>query len=530
MFSEGRKNSSYILVLLLLSVIPIAMFVVIAYLHTLKMAEMALTRITATAVQRTDTMLEDAERILRRLAYDTDLSPSAETIRHFARAQYVDVRFREFGLIDADGCLVATNFGPVEPPLPIPEHLRSDPKVPSLQVLGVHQTYVMGERSIILSLPLGGKSELNVLVDPVVLLGFIGETELDPAGYAAFVGPDGKVLAKLGHPTLRDEKLLPGDEDDVLRVSRTTNHGSITVIVEVTRDWVLRAWWRQLAMVAPIAVLCNGLLIALLLRKFRRVDLDHDLRGGLQRGELSVHYQPVVDLRSGRWVGAESLLRWRHPRHGLLLPGVFIPLAEKTGAMPELTRWLLCRAAAETHALRSREPDFLLFVNVPPSQLQGGSPEPLAGTVAECGLDPGRTVLEITEASLWDVPENDVRSTMTALRFEGLAFALDDFGNGSFSLQNIVEMEFRFLKIDKSFVRAINRDPRRVFVLDGLIDLARKLHLEVIAEGIEHDDQREYLLARGVVWGQGWLFSPAVPIADLERRRAGERAGAAAAG
>lgn len=502
----------------MLSVLPVIIFVGIDYVQSIRLAQLSLKRAATAAADRANAMLEDAERLLSRLTLDSDLTPSPETVRMFSRAEYIDPRFREIGLLDWDGRLVATSLGRVDPPMEVPPDRRADPAQSRLQVVGLHKTYVMGERSIILSLPTQGRGELNALVDPLVLLSFLGDPELDPEGFAAFLGRDGQVLAKVGQVPMHDGIFAPIETGAWLRASRATDGGDITVVVEATRDWALHRWWERLAMVMPIAVLCNGLLAILMLRRFRSVSLDHDLRGGLKRDEFTVHYQPIVDLRDGRCIGAESLLRWYHPRHDVLRPGVFIPIAENTGALPDLTDWLLQRVAVETQPLFERQPDFLLSVNVAPSQLQSGAAGPLIRSIAASALDPNRLILEITESSLWEVPDDGLRSAMAALNAEGPSFALDDFGNGCFSFENVVEMNFRYLKIDKSIIHAVGRDRRRLFVLDGLIDLAHKLRLEVIAEGVEQEEQRKYLLARGVRWGQGWLFSPAVPIADLERR------------
>jgi sensor c-di-GMP phosphodiesterase-like protein len=516
--SDKRNKISYIAAIVLLSVMPIAAFIGIEYVQTVSAAKVSLERVASAAIHRTNRMLEDAELMLGRLAHDSDLSPTPETIRLLARAEYIDARFREIGLIDAQGHLVATNRGPVSPPLAIDSASRANLSQPRVQVLGLFRTHVMGERSIVLSLPVAGGGEVNALVDPSVLLGFLGEAEADPEGFAAFMDASGNVLAKLGRAPVHDNVLSIADETDSIRAMRTSNHGAITVVVEATKDWVLRGWWQRLSVAVPIAVLCNALLVMLILRNFRPVGLDRDLRSGLQRDEFSVHYQPIVELETGRWLGAESLLRWHHPRHDVLRPSVFIPIAEDTGTLPELTDWLLRRVAVETRAVRDGHPDFLLAVNVAPSQLEKGVAAPLVKSLADSGLDPGSLIFEVTEASLWDLPDDGVRSAMAALHSQGPAFALDDFGCGCFSFENVVEMNFKYLKIDKSIVRAIGRDQRRIFVLDGLIDLARKLRLEVVAEGVEREEQRDYLLARGVRWGQGWLFSPAVPIADLERR------------
>jgi c-di-GMP phosphodiesterase len=268
--------------------------------------------------------------------------------------------------------------------------------------------------------------------------------------------------------------------------------------------------------VAPVAVVCNAFLVFMVLRLFRRhTGLDHDLRFGLKRGEFSVHYQPIVELGTGQCIGVEALSRWRHPEHDMVKPDVFIPLAEKTGALPALTDWLLERVAAETQGFLTFAHDFLLAINIAPSQLASGSASRLIRSITNCSIERNRLILEITETSLLESHGPGYRNAMAELRSRGVAFALDDFGIGSSSFENIVEAEIKYLKIDKSFVRSIGRDPRRVLMLDGLIELARKLDVDVVAEGVEKQEEWSYLLGRGVRYGQGWLFSPAVSAVDL---------------
>jgi c-di-GMP phosphodiesterase len=131
--------------------------------------------------------------------------------------------------------------------------------------------------------------------------------------------------------------------------------------------WVLRKWREELLFVAPVAVACNALLAFMVLRLFRRhTGLDHDLRLGLKRGEFSVHYQPIVELGTGRCIGVEALSRWRHPEHDVVRPDIFIPIADKTGALPALTDWLLGRIAAETRGFLMLGHDLVLTINIAP--------------------------------------------------------------------------------------------------------------------------------------------------------------------
>jgi len=514
---EGRDEYLAIILVALLTLTPIAFFVGLTYVHAVETAHRTLARTVSVAIQVADDLFEEGEGILSRIVSDTDLSPSAETIRVLSRAQYIDPRFREIGIIDERGALVATNFGPVDPPIPISPEQRSDPSNPRLQLVGLFRTVLMRERSIVLSLPTRGWGEVNILIDPAVLTDDLKFLDLDPDGYVAFIDAQGRVLAKVGRAPVHDDMLLPGDGTDALQRIARSNHGQISVVAEVPWSSVLRQWWNDLLFAGPVAVACVLTVVVILLRGYRRRrGFDRELRLGLSRDEFAVHYQPILELESGRCIGVEALLRWRHPRYDLVRPEVFIPVAEKTGILPELTDWLLRNVSRDIGALDGMDP-LRISVNVAPSQLLAGTAAPLINSIAESPLPAERLLLEITENSLVEGQTPGYHSAIAQLRGFGAEFALDDFGVGFSSLENIVALDVRYLKIDKSFVRAIGRDDRRVLVLDGLIELAHKLGLDVIAEGIERDEERDYLMTRDVRYGQGWLFSPALPVADLRR-------------
>lgn len=515
---HGRDDTLSIVVAVLLSLLPVVVFLGLTYRHSVEAARAELDRAAELGAYGADRLLEDGERILTRIAREADLAASPETIRLLSRTEYVEPRFREIGIIDANGALVATNFGPVVPPIPIPREQRSDPADRHLQLVGLFRTALMGERSIILALPTTGEGEVNLLVDPVNLTEEMKLLRIDPDGWIAFVDRAGRVIARLGRAPVQDDRLVDDVDPAAFRAVRRTNLGLVTVVAAEPRGAALRSWWRELIYAAPLAVVCNFALATLLLRHYRRRrGLDQELRLGLRRDEFRIHYQPIVDLASGRCGGVEALLRWRHPRHGVMRPEVFIPVAEKTGILPEITEWVLRRVGDEMGRLPNRGGALRVSVNVAPSQLVGGAAARLVTTVAESSGLRTKLILEITENSLIDGRTPDYQSAVARIRGHGAEFALDDFGVGFSSLESIVALDIRYLKIDKSFIRAIGRDERRVLVLDGLVELAHKLGLDVVAEGIERAEERAYLLARGVRWGQGWLFSPALPAADLER-------------
>jgi diguanylate cyclase (GGDEF)-like protein/PAS domain S-box-containing protein len=257
-----------------------------------------------------------------------------------------------------------------------------------------------------------------------------------------------------------------------------------------------------------------------------RLELEADLRGALDRGELAVVFQPIVALGSGLTVGAEALLRWDHRTRGRLRPADFFAAAEASGVMLDLGAWVVeeaCRQAAawpladETWGLP------LVTVNVSPRLLATREfADAVARAVSASRLPPGRLVLELTEGAAVE----DAASTFAAmrhLRSLGVRLAIDDFGTGYSALSYLMDMPVDILKLDKLFVDGLSGDASRHLLTRGILDLARALNKLVIAEGIEREEQAARLREYGCTLGQGFLFSRPVEGDVLERRLAGEQ-------
>ena len=243
-----------------------------------------------------------------------------------------------------------------------------------------------------------------------------------------------------------------------------------------------------------------------------RLDAVGALRNALERGELVAHFQPIVDLDSGAVLSAEALLRWERPGHGLVPPADFIPLAEETGLIQPLGAWILREACTRARAWRDAGHGSRVNVNVSARQLNDPAFERLvADTLAETGLEPNALVLEVTESSVMQNPELTIPK-LERLVGTGVRLVLDDFGEGYSSLSHIRRLPIHGLKIARPFVRELGDpagDPRLV---RGIIELARRLELDLVAEGIELRAQREALQAFGCRLGQGFLFARPQPI------------------
>jgi diguanylate cyclase len=250
-------------------------------------------------------------------------------------------------------------------------------------------------------------------------------------------------------------------------------------------------------------------------RVHERVRVADELRAALDQGELELYYQPQVELSTGRIIGLEALIRWNHKTRGLLTPGEFIPIAERTGTALQLGNWVFeesCRQLKLWH-MEGIAPQ-VLSVNVSGVQLKGSSEleREVAASLSRWGLDPGRLELELTESVLMEATQRH-KNTLENLRQLGTKIAIDDFGTGYSSLKYLTTYPVNRLKLAQEFVFRVTVDYRNAAVVRAAIRLAHELGLEVIAEGVETEAQMRFLIGAGCEQAQGYYFSRPVPVA-----------------
>jgi diguanylate cyclase (GGDEF)-like protein len=241
-----------------------------------------------------------------------------------------------------------------------------------------------------------------------------------------------------------------------------------------------------------------------------RLTLETELRYALERGELRLDYQPIVDLATGEIGELEALVRWAHPQRGLVPPGQFIPLAEETGLILPIGRWVLAEAARQLRAWHEQYPrnrPLVVSVNLSTRQLQQPTlVAEIAHLLDETGLDPAGLKLELTESLMMQDPAGSIQ-LLRQLKALGIQLAIDDFGTGYSSLAYLKRLPLDTLKIDRSFVDGLGHDPEDTAIVQAIIRLAHTLHLMVTAEGIETALQVSLLQALGCEQGQGYYFA-----------------------
>ncbi|TAK61911.1 MAG: EAL domain-containing protein [Dehalococcoidia bacterium] len=251
-----------------------------------------------------------------------------------------------------------------------------------------------------------------------------------------------------------------------------------------------------------------------------RLTLTGDLQRAVEREEFVLRYQPLVELATGRIAGVEALIRWQHPLRGLLPPDDFIRLAEDTGLIIPIGRWVLNEACAQARRWQQAfpaEPPLTMAVNISANQIHGsGLNEAVWEALRDAGLDPSTLVLEITESVMMQHTE-DAIERLRELKQLGVRLAVDDFGTGYSSLSYLQRFPIDVLKIDKSFVDGVGSEEKEAELAQAIVDMARALHMEIVAEGIERVEQLERLRQLRCDLGQGYYFAHPVDVAAIDQ-------------
>jgi sensor c-di-GMP phosphodiesterase-like protein len=505
-----------------LGVLPIAATIAISRHLTLNSEQTRLAAIADVTLGHAQETFAQVQSTLTQLNATQWSGCSPEHLLQMRRLTIEDAAAEEIGFY-SDGALACTGWGPVEGTIPqeLPDfvlptgaglHLDAQPEV------------TRAGKLIIMDW-----GQHNALIKPERLISILPVKE----GGIVVATADGRLLSSSG--SLREDvvrKLLSGQgqiDDKYLRAS-SANDGLVAIAVvdaSAVTGWLDEGRW----MLIPLAVLMSSLFVGLVVLVSRqRLSLRSDVMHALKNGEFIPYYQPIIELSTGRCIGAEALVRWRQPNGTLVAPDLFIPYVEQDDLILELTGAVIRQVAADLGSTLLGE-DIHIAINISARDMEAGRfLSILDESARRAGVEPARIWIEVTERGFVDVKL--ARGSLVAAREAGHKIAIDDFGTGYSSLALLESLPLDALKIDKSFVGAIGRGAASSIVTPHIIEMAHGLGLSIVAEGVETLEQEAYLRAARVEFAQGWLYSKALPVvefADYLRARKGGLSGLKAA-
>lgn len=297
------------------------------------------------------------------------------------------------------------------------------------------------------------------------------------------------------------------DGDYIVAVVRSDNVRFTGAVAAIPIRYLNERVREFLLLLLPMSIIAGIVFsIAVVYLARQQSSLSTQIRMGLKRDEFYLVYQPVVDINTGQWLGAEALLRWRRKDGEIVYPDAFIPIAEQTGQITSVTERVIHLVEHDMGAFLTAVPDFFVTINLSARDLQSDAAlDLLLDLKKRTGAISGQITVELTERMLID-PERAAR-IVHMLRSRGIHVAIDDFGTGYSSLSYLETIPFDALKIDRLFVEAIDKEAATSLVVLHIIEMAKTLGLKIVAEGVETEEQARYLRKRGVDFAQGWLFA-----------------------
>ncbi|MDE1158479.1 MAG: EAL domain-containing protein [Neorhizobium sp.] len=356
----------------------------------------------------------------------------------------------------------------------------------------------------------------SVLIDPERLIDILNDGSVSmsvssPKGVIVDTGDAEAAAARMLEPDAGAKGLTE------TVVYATASDADFRAIASEPRSVLAKTVRDQQLLLLPFGILAALLIIAgVVWISRRRLSPLGELRAAVQARAFVVHYQPIVSLESGVCIGAEALVRWRRPDGSMVRPDLFIPLAEESGLIQPITDQVAARVIDEMGSLLRMDRQLHISINLSAGDIETGRAlDVIDRLLARTEILPAQISLEATERGFMHI--GAAQETLTKARARGHAVAIDDFGTGYSSLQYLEGLSVDTLKIDKSFIDTIGRNTVKSPVTGHIIDLARTLGLSTVAEGVETEEQVEYLRRHGVDFAQGWYFSKALPPEEFLR-------------
>ncbi len=503
---KTRKAIALVGAALVVGLLPVLGMLGLGYVQTIERSHQRLDNLAEAVARRTEAVLLSVEAVLADLRYEARNGCTEVLVSNFRDRTVSASAVEVVGLIDTTGRLGCTTFGLHQPPLFVDAGPIVAPPGSVVRFSRLEQSRFGLDPLNAAELAMDGGARLIVAFLPSSLLDPVPDDSLGKGGRLV-VSVAGLTLGEMGTSATRAAGFLNSVRDAGIY--------GVTITASVGRDWALALWREEALAIGGLGVAIGGALGgAAYLFGRKRLSLADELKDGLDNREFEIRYQPVIKLATGRCSGAEALIRWRHPDGDLIPPDLFIALAEETGTIIPMTRWLMEEMVVQLGALLRQDRTLHVAINLAPAHTKSFDiVEDARRIVGEHGILPSQILFELTERGLIDDPA--CREVVLALSQLGSSVAVDDFGTGYSSLAYIDKFKLDYLKLDKAFVSALGAGSPTERLTDVIIDMAKSLGLSIIAEGVETVEQAQHLTAQGVDFAQGWHFSKPLTAPDF---------------
>ncbi|MFB9979735.1 EAL domain-containing protein [Mesorhizobium kowhaii] len=504
---RSRIIVTAVVLALLGAIVPIAAMFHLSWIQAVQKEHERLQLFASRAIARADISRGDATAALLQIDQFTGIHCSAD---HIARMRQLTINTRsteEMGYFE-NGLLKCSSWGLTEGRVAqtVPDFTTRD----GIAVTARMQP-VMSEGHLLMALRY---KDHNVLVDPVRFVDVI----VDPGVQLALTTETGILLGALNGPDpARIETIIAGPDegiDDDLLFATARGTGWIAVAAE-PKSQILDSVRQQRLLLLPLGAFMAAFIIGMVVwLSRRRLSPLGELQIAVRKREFIVHYQPIVELRTGNCIGAEALVRWKRPNGSLVRPDLFIPLAEESGLITAITDQVIALVVFDLNRLLVADRSIHIAINLSATDVSTARVLPvIEKALQHTGIEPQQIWLEATERGFVDI--NSARSTVVRARELGHAVVIDDFGTGYSSLSYLEGLPLDALKIDKSFIDTISTNSATSSVTPHIIGMAKTLKLKIVAEGVETQAQADYLVEHDVEYGQGWLFARPMPAAEF---------------
>lgn len=511
------RNRTAVKLLYVLAVVagllPPALFLGYAFRQSTAQVDRDLDFVGDGSLIRAEGVIDAVAGTLRKVAALTNDGVTAETVSTLRQAVFLNRSIQAIRIRKGNEILCSSEDG-LNPKMVLIGPVSDDvPKVGEF-VIQPPSSENTGDCSIRVIFCFAPNQVVEALVDPNIFKDFFDHYAHE-IGIRVFVlfGVD-DVFVSFGKPGIsmppQINMELAGQiqwtDGAIVRVSESHRHPISTVAI--TPSSSISSKWARTAIEFSIAgVAVAALLTTMIIRIVRRTrSLEADLREAVKYKELNVHYQPIIDLRTGRCVGAEALMRWNHSQRGMISAAEFISVAEKSNLIVPMTELLLDRIAEDLEDVLDTNPELHIGINLAPQHFANHQIIDAVQSLIYPRIRSNQIIFEITERGLVGDDASPAAAVMHALTKSGSKLAVDDFGTGYSSLSYLQRFRLHYLKIDKAFVDGISDANNSSGLVDQIIKIAKSLNMEVIAEGVEHEFQVAYLLNHGVEYAQGWYL------------------------